>query len=161
MKDLSFGWTWPAFVAGVKTVTRRDWKPRHASLWHEGDDFLALDRQRRFKGVEIGIGRVIAPVVRESLSDMPDSDYQAEGMAWLHAHPSACIEAGRRQFRDFCWDCFDAWRREGSPCYTVRFEILSVSPIAKARLAALLADSRQLKADSSSQATECRHAVTQ
>ena len=55
---ISFGWTWAAFVARVKTVTRRSWSPAYAARWKAGTEFRAYlcrplrDPDRRARGRE-------------------------------------------------------------------------------------------------------------
>jgi len=60
---LSFGWTWPAFVARAKTCTRRFWTPRYAERWVVPRVFEAYDRSPRFGGVRIGMGRLSAGAI--------------------------------------------------------------------------------------------------
>lgn len=125
---LSFGWTWPAFVAGVKAVTRRDWSPDYAARWNAGAEFRAYNRSPRFGGRPIGTGRLTHDVVREPLAWMPSGDYDAEGFRWLHDHPEVLPKSARRQrWGDCTWSAFLDWKESGGSLYVIRFEILSVA----------------------------------
>lgn len=132
---LSFGWTWPAFVAGAKTVTRRDWSPDYARRWKAGTEFTAYNRSPRFGGQIIGRGRVLQDVVREPLAAMPDADYQREGFEWLRLHPAALPKAARQQPWGECTrSSFEDWRNSGDSLYVIRFEVLSISDYGRDRL---------------------------
>jgi hypothetical protein len=136
MPELSFGWTWPAFVARHKRVTRRGWTEDYAKQWRTGTAFTALDRQRRFGGEAIGRGRVIVPVRSESIGLMPNCDYALEGFAWMHKHPEtipASCPFGNCRFANF-----ETWRWSGVALWVIRFEIVEVAAEARARLEELL-----------------------
>lgn len=150
MKIISFGWTWPPFVAGVKTVTRRGWKLRYAAQWHACDEFLAYDRSPRYGGEVIGRGKLVGRPELTQMRDMPDQDYIAEGFAWLHDHPQCLPRAAREQEWAGCtFAAFDGWRNAGGPIYVIRFEVLEIDPAAQKRLGELLVQS------SSTPAMEC------
>lgn len=139
MRHLSFGWTWPAFVAGAKVVTRRDWRGDYAARWRVGQPFCAVDRAMRFGGRPIGVGRLIEPVPLEPLANMPDGDYEAEGFAWLKEHPQALSRSARRQMWGQCTrEAFETWRDSGGELYVIRFELVEVKPSARDRLVRLL-----------------------
>ncbi len=136
---LSFGWTWPAFVAGEKTVTRRDWKPVYSTRWRQGMTFKAYNRSPRFGGVQIGAGRLTYDAMFQPLIMMPDEDYLREGFVWLKAHPQALPKSARKQCWGNCtWDSVLDWRNSGGLLYVVRFEITKILDTAKADLAKLL-----------------------
>lgn len=104
---ISYSHTTPALLAGRKTVTRRAWKPVTAAYFEK-----RLARAERIKNVTAGLATVsgqevqlgvladaydkstrqhghkvaevlVTSVTSEALSDMPDSDYEAEGLAYL------------------------------------------------------------------------------
>ncbi|NES64394.1 MAG: hypothetical protein F6K24_03540 [Okeania sp. SIO2D1] len=79
---ISFAKTLPEFLANKKTCTRRQWKPRHVKKFNCGDLVVALDRDRRAHGKQIGLIRLTA-IYQEQLSNMPDSDVAAEGFPEL------------------------------------------------------------------------------
>jgi len=127
---ISFAYTTPALLAGAKTVTRRDWKPEHAGrfpIFHPVD---AYDRSPRNGGRKVGTVRVLS-LRRELIGLMPDSDYEAEGFAWLHAN--GVTPPPSSGFPDFSRATFDAWRASGALLYVVRFELLGIERAAVAR----------------------------
>lgn len=134
---VSFGWTWPAFVARHKTVTRRDWAESHARKFQVGAEFKAYDRLPRASGKPIGIGRITESVVREPLSQMPATDYEAEGFAFLAAHPELLPELAHRDawFREGCSrQAFEAYKNNPESLYVVRFEVIEIFAAAALRL---------------------------
>ena len=134
---VSFGWTWPAFVARQKTVTRRDWTEAHARKFQVGAEFKAYDRLPRASGKPIGIGRITESVVREPLSQMPARDYEAEGFAFLADHPELLPESVHRDawFREGCSrQAFEAYRNSAKSLYVVRFEVIEIFADAAERL---------------------------
>ncbi len=81
---LSFAHTTQQFLAGTKSVTRRDWKPRQLEHWQRAWDLGrlehdAVDKDLRAGGKKIGRFRLTARPYLEPLKDMPDSDLAAEG----------------------------------------------------------------------------------
>lgn len=86
MKIISFAWVTPALLAGRKTVTRREWKDRHALRFHKGDLVAAYDRQPRHGGHQVGVLRLTAEPVKESTKLAPSEDYEAEGFAYMEEH---------------------------------------------------------------------------
>jgi hypothetical protein len=120
MKIISFAWTTPALIAGAKTCTRRDWKPEYAIRFHKGDICLAYDKQPRFKGKPVAKIRLTVDPVFESTKLAPDSDYAAEGFAWLKAHDIKVI--GKYEV-DMLWK---VWRMGDFDKWVVRFELLEV-----------------------------------
>lgn len=122
MMHISYGWTSPAVKARRKNRTRRAWKDSHAKKFKPGTLFQMLDKDYRYKGKCFGIGRIVS-VHKEPIADMPDSDYEAEGFAYLHANPhlvpkSMPIDVSPEGFR--------AWRDSGEVYYTVTFEIVAL-----------------------------------
>jgi hypothetical protein len=134
---LSFGWTWPAFVARAKRVTRREWDDNYRKRWTPGQHFDAYDRSPRFGGKHIGTGQATS-IVFKLLASMPDTDYVAEGFQWFHAHQHLIPPSGRRMFGDCSKTSFDLWRGEGGKVFVVRFEIVDIAPWAQTWLDAAL-----------------------
>ncbi len=66
-----------------KSVTRRVWKDSHAAKFiraYENNQLVeALDKDARKGGKRIGYLELVCEPYKEKLSDMPDSDLQAEG----------------------------------------------------------------------------------
>jgi hypothetical protein len=84
---ISFAWTTPQFLAGTKTVTRRDWSDRTFNQWRKAwdEDRLqhdAWDKNPRPKGKKVGTFMMTARPYRERLGDFPASDLAAEGGLW-------------------------------------------------------------------------------
>lgn len=136
---LSFSWTWPAFVAKAKTVTRRTWSVGYAARWRQGTRFAAYDQLPRVGGKLIGTGRLVADARLQPLEEMSDEDYFSEGFAWLKAHPEAMPNAAQAQcWADCTWAGFERWRNAGGEVWVVRYEIESVTAEAVDRLSELL-----------------------
>ncbi len=83
MKEISFNWTLPAFLAGHKSVTRRDWKDDYARTFKKGEVVAAYNKQRRFGGKKIGLIRLSQNPYKESTADIPAEDWYNEGMPVL------------------------------------------------------------------------------
>jgi hypothetical protein len=122
MMHISYGWTSPAVKARRKTMTRRDWKDSHAKKFKPGDLFKMYDKDPRYKGKCFGVGRIVS-LHKEPIADMPDSDYEAEGFAYLfqnlHLVPKSMPI-------DVSPEGFNAWRNNGATYYTVEFEIMEL-----------------------------------
>ena len=84
---ISFAWTVDPLLAGIKTVTRRDWKPRHMATWQRAWDegrriHDAWDKVPFAGGRWIGKIRLTCRPYWERLGDMPAEDLVAEGGLW-------------------------------------------------------------------------------
>jgi hypothetical protein len=117
-RSISFAYTTPALVAGHKTVTRRHWDEAYAHRFKAGDDVVAYDRSPRQGGKPVARLRLTQDVRLEPDADAPDSDYDAEGFAFLYEAPG--------KFRSFTREDFAAWREEGGSSHVVRFEVLEI-----------------------------------
>lgn len=109
---ISFNWTAMALLAGRKSVTRRDWVLKHREHFNEGDVVDAWDYNPRVKGRRIGKIRILS-IDYEHMSMMPDSDYEAEGFAFLQEKYGGY--ATSRQ-------SFEHWRGTDEKMFVVRFE---------------------------------------
>ena len=122
MMHISFGWTSPAVKARRKGATRRDWKDSHAKKFKPGDLFKMYDKDPRYGGVCFGLGS-IRSIFKEPIADMPDSDYEDEGFAFLfqnlHLVPKSMPI-------DVSPEGFNAWRDSGAIYYTVTFDIIEL-----------------------------------
>lgn len=85
MKFISFAWTTPALLAGHKTCTRREWSERWAQQFRADDRVSAYDRQPRFGGRQVAVIELIEHPYRQSTGEAPDSDWEAEGFAYLES----------------------------------------------------------------------------
>lgn len=86
---ISFGYTTPQLFEG-KSVTRRCWKDSYAQQfikrWQRGiTTYIALDKDRRWGGKQIGWITLTCCPYKQRLSDMPQSDLAAEGFPELNA----------------------------------------------------------------------------
>lgn len=115
---ISFAYTTPALIAGQKTVTRRHWKGDYADRFKAGTEVTAYDRSPRAGGKPVARLRLTQDVQLEPDADAPDSDYDAEGFAFLYEAPG--------KFRSFTREDFADWRREGGSSHVVRFEVVEI-----------------------------------
>ncbi|MCG5062190.1 MAG: hypothetical protein KA714_30550 [Limnoraphis sp. WC205] len=86
---ISFGYTTPQLFEG-KSVTRRCWKDSYAQnfikRWQRGiTTYIALDKDRRWGGKQIGTITLTCCPYKQRLSDMPEADLAAEGFPELNA----------------------------------------------------------------------------
>jgi hypothetical protein len=124
MSLISFAYTTPALLAGQKTVTRRSWNDDYARRFEPGDLDDAYDRSPRNKGKKVGQVK-IRSVVKESIHLMPDSDYEAEGFAYLNAHLDEVSESGKKSgLWPFDRAAFIYWRDSRQVLYVVRFDFM-------------------------------------
>ena len=111
------GWTADAYLAGVKSVTRRDWKPSHAAKFKPGDVVRVLDKGRRSGGMPIGELKVIS-CIYESTLDAPMTDWTDEGFQWMTDH--GLMVNGHEPF--LFWR---SWQLSPKELWTLRFRALS------------------------------------
>lgn len=122
MMHISFGHTTPALVTGNKTVTRRDWKPRHAAHFRAGMVCGALNTDQRVGGQKVGEIRLTADPVYESTALAPDTDWWAEGFDFMHRRDLLVFGAGVREV-------WRQWLYEAPvTLWVVRFELLGLTP---------------------------------
>ncbi len=126
MKIISFGWTSEALLAGVKTVTRRDWKPSFVNQWSVGDQAQAWDKNPRAGGKRIGTIEMTEPLTRQPTSSMTAQDYIDEGFEWMEANglymPAGSPWAGLSPAA-----AFDVWQGEDVPMWVVRFRVVGTT----------------------------------
>lgn len=114
---IAFAWTAPALLAGAKTVTRRAWSQGHARRFRAGVLVDAWDKAPRFGGRAIAQVRVMRAPYREHTFDMPESDYAAEGFAWIAEH-------GDGRARERAAAVWREWREAGHVLWVVRFDLV-------------------------------------
>jgi len=119
MMTISFAWTTPALLAGVKTVTRRDWNPEYAARFRAGQLVAAYDRQPRYRGRQVATIRLTQPPYRQSTADAPESDWEAEGFAYLERMGSKVGKLTPRVL-------WKAWHVFPQEMWVVRFELVEV-----------------------------------
>jgi hypothetical protein len=125
VKIISFAYTTPALLAGRKTCTRRNWAPRYAALFNGGELVQAWDKSPRIGGKRIGTIRLLQEPRLEPLNEMPDSDYEAEGFAYLHQYE---LNIGQTIWGSWSKADFDRWRQSGEKAYVIRFESVLYEP---------------------------------
>lgn len=80
---IAFAWTTAAFEAGVKFCTRRDWDDDYATRFHMGMVAQAWDYGPRNGGKVKGLIRLTVKPYKENTANMPDEDYENEGLGWM------------------------------------------------------------------------------
>lgn len=99
----------------------------HSKKFRQDMSICGIDRDRRAGGIQILRLKLIKTPYLQPISEMPDSDYEAEGFAYLnenkHLVPT-CMPY------DVSWEGFEAWRRSGATPYVIEFKIEEVFPIA-------------------------------
>ena len=126
MKIISFAWTTPALLAGRKTCTRRNWNNNYARSFKLGEQEQAYDKSPRIGGQQVGIVRLVVEPIYTM--DMPEEDYEAEGLAWMEEqglmvpvtdiHSQKKLPYHPRRF----WEDWKANITE--PLWVVRFELV-------------------------------------
>ena len=114
MMIISFAWTTEAFLSNRKTRTRREWPDDYAAKFKVGDTVQAYDKQPRFHGKRIGYA-VIKGLKKESISEMPDEDFEREGFAFMQEH-------GLKIFGKEPRKAFDDWRAQQREYWVVDFQ---------------------------------------
>ncbi len=119
---VSFAWTTPALRAGAKTCTRREWKPSHARHFREGMKVDAWDHlpRARVRGAQhVATIRVVEPPELQSTAQIPDSDWEAEGFAWL-------TRFGTAEDAKLARAIWDAWHARPRVLYVMRFQLIGL-----------------------------------
>lgn len=120
MKIISFAWTTPALLAGRKTVTRRDWNDGYAQRFRKGDLVQAYDRSPRYGGRRVAVIRLTVDPYKELTNDVPATDWEAEGFAYL-------TEIGATPGGRTPDDVWDSWRDDPTDLWVVHFELVEVT----------------------------------
>lgn len=119
VKIISFAWTTPAIKARRKTVTRREWDPDYAARFTKGDIITGYDRSPRFGGKPICKIRLVETPQRQWSNHIPDTDWEAEGFAYLESIAATCGKATPREI-------WIQWSAEPVLLYVVRFAIIEL-----------------------------------
>jgi hypothetical protein len=96
---ISFAWTTEVFLAGKKTVTRRDWSDRTFQQWCKAWDERRLvhdawDKCPRNGGKKVGSFVLTCRPYREKLGDFPEDDLVAEGNLWSSVEEYIDLQGG-------------------------------------------------------------------
>lgn len=129
---ISFARTTAALVAGRKSVTRRTWakatrerfQRQLAAAIAAGEPGIIVDawsKSPRFNGKKIGTV-LVTSVTEEPTKDIPDSDWEAEGFAFMEEH-GILVEKEQS-----CADKWKEWREGEDSTSVIRFELHSLAP---------------------------------
>lgn len=119
---IPFSWTAPALLAGHKTVTRREWKKDYARNFKGPGQIV--EAVEPVSEVKIATLRLTAKPTLELNGLIPDSDFEAEGFAWLEQHPEALPPT----HLPLCRLQFDDMRilERDRLMWVVRFELIAI-----------------------------------
>lgn len=90
-------------LSGIKTVTRRKWKPSHAEAWLSNweNTHKAYNKAAFLQGEQIGTIKLTCKPYQERLKDMPEEDLIKEGDLWESTEEYfECIKCNEN---DFVW----------------------------------------------------------
>ena len=125
---ISFAWTTPALLAGVKTVTRRTWNRRYAEQFARLVEFGgstrvdAYDRSPRNGGRKVATIALVT-VAHEQGYRLTASDREREGVTWSERNGIAVPEGAATW--DEWWRLFrDGWATAPEGGYRVEFELI-------------------------------------
>jgi len=118
MKIISFAWTTPALLANRKTVTRREWSEDYARRFKADDLVAAYDKNPRNGGKQVATIRLTCDPYLEPPNQMPISDFEAEGFAYLAEQGMLFEGYDPRKF-------FQLWRAAIDPVWVIRFQKIS------------------------------------
>jgi len=117
--DISFGHTCDRLLSGSKTVTRRQWKPKHVAkfikAYEEKQLVRALSKDRRYKGEQVGWLKLTSLPHKELLSQINQADCAAEGYPELTPQKFC-----QRFFKDVTLD---------TPVWVIYFEFIPGSDL--------------------------------
>jgi hypothetical protein len=119
MKIISFSWTTPAVKARRKSVTRRDWDRGYAQSFQKGELVQAYDRSPRVGGKRFGTIRILEKPYVESTDEIPDSDWEGEGFAYLESIGASIDGTTPRGL-------WESWKLTPIFRWVIRFEIVEI-----------------------------------
>lgn len=126
MKIIAFDWTTPAFLAGRKTRTRRDWAPDYARRFQQWEICQAWNHSPRVRmrnPKKIGELQIVEPIRYENnLGGMTEGDYEREGFAYME-------EQGQTIWGKTPRRAFDDWKAMDRMYYIVDFKKLDWEPL--------------------------------
>ena len=126
---ISFAHTTPALMARRKTVTRREWKDSTLATavraFEKGSRIDAWSQRASVPGArKVGEIVLVEKPRRESIALMPDSDWEAEGFAYLEEQGLDCMGmTPRALWADWRRDLHVARPRE---FVVVRFRVVTL-----------------------------------
>jgi len=114
---ISFAWTTDALLAERKKVTRRDWSKEYAAKFRQGTVHDAYDRLPRVHGKKVGNVRIATPPYPERTRDIPDADFELEGLGYMEEKGLLIQKKTPRKF-------FEDWRQSSQVLFVVRFDLV-------------------------------------
>ena len=117
---ISFGYTTAALISGNKTVTRRDWNPKHAAKFKAGmlvDAWNTSPRNVKGNPHKVAVIRLTADPSYEWTHEAPAFDWNREGFAYLTKH-GLMVDGEQPQ------QMWARWLTQGSLLYVVRFKVV-------------------------------------
>jgi hypothetical protein len=114
---VSFAYTVDALLAGRKKCTRRDWNADYARRFKEGSVHLAYDRLPRVHGKKVGNIKITQKPYLENTRDIPDTDFEAEGLKYMEENGLLICGITPRQW-------FDNWRGSDKDLWVVRLDLV-------------------------------------
>jgi len=120
MRIISFAWTTPAVLAKRKTCTRRDWNDQYAESFQTGELLAGYNRSQRYGGHQIAVVKLTQRPYKEPLRNAPDSDWEAEGFAYL-------TEIGAKVNGITPRELWDMWKQTWDTEWVIRFEIIELT----------------------------------
>lgn len=119
MKIISFSWTTPAVKALRKSVTRREWNKEYAGRFYQDELIQAYDKSPRNGGKPFGIVQLLKTPYLESTEQIPDSDWEDEGFAYLEAIGVKCGNITPQEI-------WQQWKFSPVLLYVVRFKVKEI-----------------------------------
>jgi len=114
---ISYAWTTEALLAERKKVTRRNWSSEYAARFREGTVHDAYDRLPRVHGKKVGDVRIKAVPYPERACDIPDEDFEGEGLAYMEERGLLIRGITPRNW-------FETWRSSRYVLFVVRFNLV-------------------------------------
>ena len=114
---ISFGWTTEALLAGAKTVTRRDWNPKHAAKFKAGmliDAWNTSPRNVKGNPHKVATIRLTTGPYADWSDAFPSYEWYAEGFGYMTDNGGGVTVD--RIVHD--------WRSKPHMLYVVRFEVV-------------------------------------
>lgn len=124
MRIITFAETTAALLAGAKTCTRREWKPNYARTFAAGEVLQAWDKNPRTgKGKRVGTIRLTAAPVLQRANEIPPSDWEAEGFAYMQHYGLTLFDGATTT------EVFNGWRNapDSVMLWVVRFKLIGVT----------------------------------
>ena len=120
MKHISFAWTTDALLAGVKTVTRREWDDRYARSFRRGDLVAAYDKSPRAHGKQVATIELTSNSYQEHVGEAGQSEYYAEGLGWMEEQGKLVQGLAPLEF-------WQEWQDENPLVWVIRFKLVAVA----------------------------------